>query len=313
MAHAAQSEPPLTTRLDLPKPGPTKLDARMPTGQALVLMARQALAHIQAKQAGIADQTDPEPIHQMRVGMRRLRAATGLLARWAPCPPGLLSELAWLDGELGATRDAEVLAGQALPAVAKACPQEPGLRLLQRQATALAKARRRLTARALTSVRHSRLMQGLDAWLRALAEEGQPGQATAPQALARPLARQLKVVLALRRRKLSQQGQQLDENDPASRHRLRIAVKKARYTFDFFQSMVPGGRLKKDLRHLAVLQDTLGRLNDVAVAGRMLHDIAERHPESSSSASFARGFLAAAAIPDAQALKGLCRRFVSVD
>jgi triphosphatase len=285
----------------------------MPTGEALVLMARQALAHIQASQAGIVGQTDPEPVHQMPVGMRRLRTATGLMARWAPCPPGLRSELAWLNGELGATRDAEVLASQALPSVAKACPQEPGLPLLQRHATAIAKARRRHTARVLTSARHSRLMQGLDAWLTAVGGGGQPGHGPAPRALARPLAHQLKMVMALRRRQLSQHCQQLDEDDPASRHRLRVAVKKARYTFDFFGSMAPGGRLKKDLRHLEVLQNTLGRLNDVAVAGRLLHDIAKQHPELSSGASFAQGFLAAAAIPDAQALKRRCRRFVSVD
>lgn len=307
-----QLETPTTKPDERMRPGPLKLDSHMPLGQALLLMARQGLHDIEASQAGVLRLADPEPVHQMRVGMRRLRTATGLLARWAPCPPTLRSELAWLDGELGAARDAEVLAHQALPSLTLACPQEPGLTHLLRRATAIAKAKRRHAATVLKSVRHQRLMHLLKGWLTTLGDDSATRD-PAPEALTRPLARQRKVVVALRRRKLSQRCLALDQDDPASRHRLRIAVKQARYTFDFFQSMKSGRSLEKDLKHLEVLQDTLGRLNDVAVAGHLLQDMARHHPELGDSAAFARGFFTGGAIPDAQALKRLSRRFASKD
>ncbi len=52
------------------------------------------------------------------------------------------------------------------------------------------------------------------------------------------------------------------------------------------------------------LQDALGSMNDAAVADRLLHEIDVGHPELAGSASFARGYLFAAA---KQALPGLAK------
>ena len=48
---------------------------------------------------------DPEYVHQMRVGLRRLNAALGLFRDVTPCPQALRDELRWIRLELGVARD----------------------------------------------------------------------------------------------------------------------------------------------------------------------------------------------------------------
>jgi CHAD domain-containing protein len=54
---------------------------------------------------------DPEGVHQMRVGLRRLRAAMSLFPGLVRVPQtaGIKAELKWLTGELGPAREFEVL------------------------------------------------------------------------------------------------------------------------------------------------------------------------------------------------------------
>ena len=47
-------------------------------------------------------------------------------------------------------------------------------------------------------------------------------------------------------------------------HRLRIALKKLRYTAEFFAPLYPRGDVKRYLKKLRVLQNHLGELNDAA-------------------------------------------------
>src|SRR6516162_4809688 len=60
---------------------------------------------------------DPEDVHQMRVGLRRLRAAISLFATLLDDPQTVTikAELKWLAGELGPARELEVLVQRVAP------------------------------------------------------------------------------------------------------------------------------------------------------------------------------------------------------
>ena len=60
---------------------------------------------------------DPEGVHQMRVGLRRLRAAMSLFAALLHDPQTVTikAELKWLAGELGPAREFEVLVQRVAP------------------------------------------------------------------------------------------------------------------------------------------------------------------------------------------------------
>jgi CHAD domain-containing protein len=90
---------------------------------------------------------------------------------------------------------------------------------------------------------------------------------------ARELAAQL---LARRQRKARKRGREFADMPAAERHKLRIALKKLRYTAEFFASLYPRKRTDKYVNALKRLQDDLGDLNDLAVAERLLDELFER-------------------------------------
>lgn len=283
------------------KARPVLLNAGMTVEEGFREIAGNCLLQMQDNEPGVVLGTCPECVHQMRVGMRRWRSALRLFALWIPFPPALQQELAWLGGELGAARDADVLAGSTLPGLVEACPAERTLSALASSASAIARDKRRAAAAAVASVRQSRLMLGLVAWLQAsrwresLDVEGRA-------ALAEPLDRHARRIVIRRHEKLLATGKRLVQGTDEERHRVRIAAKKSRYASDFFRSLHAARRAERYLRRLAELQDALGAMNDAVVADRLLRDIEARSPERASGASFARGYLRAARAQDLRRL-----------
>jgi CHAD domain-containing protein len=86
--------------------------------------------------------------------------------------------------------------------------------------------------------------------------------------------------------KLLKRARRIDWHDAPKRHAVRIAVKRLRYACDFFSGCFAHQAVLPFLARLATLQDTLGELNDVAVAralleeaGRVRHWLARRERE----------------------------------
>ena len=294
------------------KTRPVTLSREMSVEEGFRVIVSSCLAQMQDNEAGVMRGTDAEGIHQMRVGMRRLRSALRLFAPWIPFPPALQQELAWLGGKLGAARDADVLADSTLLKVADACPRETDLLRLRQSASTIAGKKRRQAAVAVASVRHSRLMLGLVGWLRA-SRWHESLDETALGALSESLEKRATRILVRRHEKLLESGKRLAQGTPEERHQVRIAAKKARYATEFFQSLRPAGHVKCYLRRLAALQDALGWLNDAAVADRLLNEIEVRHPELAGSASFTRGYLCAAVRQDLPGLGRLWKLFSSME
>jgi len=293
------------------KAWPVTLSREMSVEKGFRVIVSDCLTQMQGNEVGVMQGIDPESIHQMRVGMRRLRSALRLFAPWIPFPPALQQELSWLGGELGAARDADVLADSTLPKVIEACPQETDLLPLRQFVSTIAREKRQQAAQAVASVRYSRFMLSLAGWLQAMRWQESLDEA-AVGALAEPLEKRATHILDRRHEKLIKSGKRLAHGTPEERHQVRIAAKKARYATEFFQSLHPVGRVKRYLKGLAALQDALGWLNDAAVAERLLHEVEVSHPELAASASFARGYLGAATRQDLARLVKAWNKFSSM-
>jgi triphosphatase len=292
--------------------GPLELKAGSSVEEGFQVIAAHCLAQIQANAAGVELGHDPECVHQMRVGIRRLRCALRLFEPWVRAPQPLLDELSWLRGELGAARDADVLAEATLPGLIRACPGQAALPVLEQVAAATAAARRAQAAQAVISVRYARLVLGLAGWLACAGRhEGLDERVLA--ARAEPLRRQARKILAHRHRTLMRRGKGLAHATFAQCHQLRIAAKMARYASEFFLSLYPSGAAQRSLRRylerLAMLQDGLGGLNDAAVADRLLGQLQADQPQCSDGASFARGYLCAASRHDLSQMARRWKRF----
>src|SRR4029077_9848145 len=101
------------------------LPGKAKAGDAFAAIIRTCLAQIEGNAHGVRIDDDPEWIHQMRIGVRRLRACLSLARKGiatARIEP-LRVELRWLAQTLGPARDLDVFATSTLPAVRDAVAQ----------------------------------------------------------------------------------------------------------------------------------------------------------------------------------------------
>jgi triphosphatase len=268
---AALARPPRTFAQKYQTP-PLKPD--MDCQAAFRLGALACLRQVAANAERLRLRASPEVIHQMRVGIRRLRslitAFKGMVgdARL----PAIKAELKWLTGELDAARNLDVLLQGDYRAAVMQKDDADGLKGLGGR---LRGSRRLAYARAATAAesdRFRRLLLDLLVWIEA-------GPWTTAEACAkqrvRPIARFAAREFDKRRHKIVRRGRRLHELSPERRHKLRIDAKKLRYSADIFAGLFE--RPKRAAAFLAALKDvqeTLGALNDIVVGERLAHEAA---------------------------------------
>lgn len=264
-------------------------------GQALQAIAASCLAQVQGNEDGLTMGADPESVHQMRVGLRRLRSALKLFEASAPCPAPLLAEIDWLGGMLGQARDWEVLAGDTLTQLAAATsPQQ--LDAMRQAAQTLARQQRQLAAEAVLSARYTGLLLELGCWLLDLNAREQIQQQDKEKGgtLAAPLRGFARHALRRCHARLLKRGHDAHAGagaDARALHRLRIAAKQARYTLEFFAALYRPRRTRHFLAALAQLQETLGQHHDASVAAGLLLELERLHPELHTALGKARTLL----------------------
>ncbi len=252
------------------KAQPPGLSAQMRVGEGVARIVSGCLAQIQGNEAGVLAGDDPEFVHQMRVGLRRLRAALSLFSP-VIARPGCQPELKWIARELGVARDWEVLARQTLPALRAEGDAPAGLDALQAAAARRAAQARRAARQALQSLRYARLQLRLGAWLQ---------EERWRQAEEAPLGEFADKMLARCHKRLLKRGARLPRGDAAQRHATRIAAKKLRYAAEFFSGLHPAKRSRDYVHALAQVQDVLGGLNDIVTAEALFGRLVPAHEEA---------------------------------
>jgi triphosphatase len=243
---------------------------------ALAAILQSALDHLVANQAAAADGRDAEGIHQLRIALRRLRCAFALLRPLAR--PATLDQLRadarWLLAGLGTARNWDVFLGQVLTEVAQGCGTIEGFDRLRDLAEKF-RENGYVAARALLADRRAgRFQLALGAWIVRrgwrfdVAEDQQA-------ALAEPAISFASRMLAKQHARVLKRGRHFKRLPLEARHDLRLAVKKLRYTADFFLPLFDGtGTAKRYARRLSQLQERLGRYNDVGTTRHLLTELA---------------------------------------
>jgi triphosphatase len=214
-------------------------------GEALAGILRNCLEQMQANEQGVLA-GEVESLHQMRVGLRRLRAAMAMVKDLVQLPAPLAADVEWLAGELGDARNWDVFIESLLPGLPVPEEHKPALARVEVAAREEAERHRARVRGAVGSPRYTGLMLGLGAWI-----TGQPGRragAEGEQDRAAPGA--------ARRRARAQARPRLDLQHPESLHKVRIAAKKERYAREFFESLSHG---KKEVRRHELLSRHAGR------------------------------------------------------
>jgi CHAD domain-containing protein len=213
------------------------------------------LAQITANAATLRAARSVEGLHQLRVAFRRLEVALGAFGKefgqdWIE---ELRGRAKILLGRLSAARDLDVFTGKLLASPAKSGVSD-GLAQLRLRAES---ARDTAWAAALVCISGADFEIFTDD-VAALAGSQLPltRDRKLPRTARRILNRQVKRV-----RKRAKLAVSREEGDL---HRLRIALKKLRYTAEFFAPLYPKRAVSRYLRKLRGLQNHLGELNDVA-------------------------------------------------
>ena len=275
---------------------------------ALAAIATECIAQIEANAEAMLAQDNPEYLHQLRVGWRRLRSLLKLAAPFASVESlaPLEEELRWLGSVLGPARDCDVFGLETLPKIAA---EFRGRREIARLRAHVTRRRRRLSGSAREAVatpRFQQLLLATAAFFASLARA--PGSAPAPT-----LARDwIGPVLHQRHDKLSRRARHIHRVGAADRHRARVAAKKLRYAAEFFAPLFSGKRVEAYVAALSKLQSVLGRLNDFETAGKLLDEIEPQEnaaPGAAHAIGIVRGWLAASVAPQLKRLRKASRAF----
>ena len=231
----------------------TSLSPDATTATAFRRIAMACLAQVSANAELLRVVRRPEAVHQMRVGLRRLRAAVGvfkpLLAEAER--ERIETELKWLAHEADAARDLDVFIRDVFHPTALTAPSSDLAPLGRHLLTTRGQAYDRVLA-AIASPRYALLMLETTAWTETAALPDEPVAPFASEALGR-LHHQVE--------------KRAPDLDAEARHHLRIRAKRLRYAAEFFADLFPARRRRaRYLKALERLQDTLGALNDLAVA-----------------------------------------------
>ena len=261
----------------------------------------EAFAHIAGHLTGVilhwsaqaARGSSPEPVHQMRVAVRRLRSALSLFdpAIAGPTVQRLQGELRDLAGRLGAARDWDVFLAEIAAPVQAAFGDDRRLDRLAAAAFRRRQAAYGALGAYLDGPRFRVLglhLAGLAA-LRAWVETANPEQAAL---LAEDVAQYGARLLARRRRKMLKVGKGIAELPPGELHALRKRGKKLRYGCEFFSPLFPPKPARRFLKRLASLQEQLGHLNDGATAATLMAELGRGRDRAFASGAV-QGFVAA--------------------
>jgi inorganic triphosphatase YgiF len=273
------------------------LNPDMTAGDAFTTIALSCIHHFAGNRDAVAA-GDAEGVHQMRVGLRRLRAAISFFKELLRDRESarIKRDLKWLLGELGPARDLDVLISESVEPLQRERADGTELAILK---TDLKHRRRSGFERAKAAVASDRYGQTVLAT--ALWSTG-GAWSTGPAPLAARHRNRCVVDIAAekfarRQRKIEKKLKKIAKLDPHQCHKLRIAAKKLRYADEFFASLYDRRRAQHWLqRHdnaLKALQSALGKLNDMQVHNKMAGDFmrTKRRARKKPQKAFALGLI----------------------
>lgn len=251
---------------------PVSLSRTASTKELICEVLRYHTHVVKSKEPGTRLGEDPEDLHQMRVGVRRLRAAISLFSSLMPADALRIgSELKWLGDLLGAVRDIDVQTAR-LSGLDGWLEQWTSID----HQSAISSLDERFAAR--RNARRSDLLDALDhprylALLNDLEDLCRSDDIYWPTTSSTPISSTMATLITRRHKSAikAAKGAALSHGAP-DRHALRIRVKRLRYALEFSATLY-GKDGARYISALTKLQDRYGDLQDAAVAIELLSEI----------------------------------------
>jgi CHAD domain-containing protein len=235
----------------------------------------------------------PEPVHQMRVAVRRLRSALSVFRRAADVPActGLSAALKTLAARLGRARDWDVFLAGTGAAVRHAFPGDVRIAALLTGAL-----RKRQSAYAdLIAFMGGRDWQDFALDLALLPTRrpwltDQPPECAAQ--LNAPIEGYAAKALDRRLKHVRAPGPDLTGLAPEALHDVRKQAKRLRYASEIFCLLFPGKATRRFLGRMEDVQEALGKVNDAAVAAALMAELGSSGADRAFASGVVQGFVA---------------------
>ncbi len=273
--------------------------SRVPAGADGAAMVRvwvqaaleQVLANASELQPGASPAHAADTVHQLRVGLRRLRVLLAELPALCPAfQPAWADALAHTFAQLGTQRDHVAVAAAVRPLLLAAgapvldwsppsavdpalAVREPAFQATLLELLALAHA----DASAFAALSHTQARAHIAQRLQAL------------------------------HKKLVRAAKRFETLPLADQHRVRRQLKRLRYLLEFSADMWPAGRMNALRPRLGAAQDALGMHQDVSVAADALRQESQQRPEAGFAAGYLQAHLAVTAHRSQVALRKLVK------
>ena len=268
------------------------------------------LGQFVANWPALTETRHPESIHQMRVALRRLRTALAFFNRSLPCAEFEIfrSEAKRIASALAPARD--------LDAFRQLVEDGPLTHYAQEgesfEALLTTVEARRMVAYAMAQniIDHPSTTQFVLKLRAFLAHKGWRNTLSGAELLrlTEPAALFAHEALEWLHKRALKRGRRLLLKPPEERHRVRVVLKKIRYTAEFFSSFFGGAR--PYIRTVSKLQDGLGAYNDAASATHHLRDAEESaDPQITKAAGIVLGWCGRGAIYAADDLRQAWKSF----
>ena len=269
---------------------PVALDPEASVEEALRRIGRACMADLLRNEAAVLA-GEPEGVHQMRVALRRMRSALSTFKTLLPEGQyrAATEELRWLADLLGAVRNLDVfLADLLLPAV-EPLSATADLASLRAVIEEWRGAAHRHLVEAALSPRYTLSVLRQLRWFEGYGWRDTGGDEP-PAGLSAPIGEIAAPLLDRRWQALEKRGKSFARQTPQERHRLRIAVKKLRYSAELLASPFAASAVKDFVKPLKRLQDGLGHGNDVRVGYDLVSRLTARESGLARAAALVLGW-----------------------
>ncbi|MBS0275782.1 MAG: CHAD domain-containing protein [Proteobacteria bacterium] len=271
------------------KARPAILPRDIPAEDAFRLTLLQCQWHIAANISAVVEGREAEGLHQMRVGFRRLRVAfTSFGCHFRNAELGKLRDRAKRMAEhLGPARDLDVFMGELLEPAAEANGAVESFELLRGRANEARRTAWNFAVTHVLSPAFAGFMADLNGAVERRIWQGHSKNTFAFDEPAQDVAAQ---VLSHRLKAARKRAKHLGGASDQQVHRLRIALKKLRYTGEFFAPLFDKDSVEEFGLGLSKMQDSLGAVHDVIVARETLARLTAGE-QNGSGLSFAAGIV----------------------
>jgi len=244
------------------------LEAGIAVHEAFTRLSTGVLDDLLANQPASLRGEEMEGIHQMRVGIRRLRSLLVLFEGFVEphAAARFEDELRRLGRVLGEARDWDVFLAESLPGAIETAADLKTVEPLRAAAEERRHAAHQAAKKAVQEASFTRFVLAFRAW-------SGSADATMPDRVGeQPLEELAPDMLDGLARKVDKRLAAADPDEPTTLHELRKSAKKLRYAIEYFDNLY-GGAAERYYKRCSALQKRLGALNDLVTLQRLTEEL----------------------------------------